>query len=297
MTNTIVVGVEDSEHSKDAIAFARRLAQHSTGDVLVVCAFGSGAALQRDAERTAQRMGRRLEDIDTARVRTRAVATSSLTRALHDLADAESAAIVIIGSSHVGQLGQMVPNRTGTRLLQDAPCPVAVAPDGYRARRSEPIRRIGVAFDGTAESRAAVGAALAAVWAFGAELEVITVLSARIFATPTMMAGPGYINAETDFGRAAREARATLDALAAGLSPELVVEGTILDGRPAHQLALRSKRLDILVVGSRGHGLLHAALAGGVSGRVLRDAHCPVIAVPPGAEASLGELLGAVTAP
>jgi nucleotide-binding universal stress UspA family protein len=297
MTNTIVVGVEDSEHSKDAIALARRLAQHSTGDVVVACACGSGGGLEREAELTAQRMGRRLEDIDAARIRTCAVATSSLTRALHDLADAESAAIVIIGSSHVGELGQMVPNRIGTRLLHDAPCAIAVAPDGYRARRSEPIRRIGVAFDGTAESRAAVGAALAAVWAFGAELEVITVVSARIFATPTMMAGPGYISAETHFGRAAREAREALDALAAGLSPELVVEGTILDGRPAHQLALRSKRLDILVVGSHGRGLLHAALGGGVSGRVLRDAQCPVIAVPPGAGAPFGALFGAVTSP
>ena len=81
----------------------------------------------------------------------------------------------------------------------------------------------------------------------------------------------------------------------AGLSPEVVAEGTILDGRPAHQLALRSKRLDILVVGSRGYGVLRAALAGGVSGRVLRDAHCPVIAVPPGAEASVGELFGAAS--
>ena len=162
------------------------------------------------------------------------------------------------------------------------------------AGRAEPIRRIGVAFDGSAESRAAVAAALAAVHAFGAELEVITVVSARVFATPTMMGGPGYINVESQFGREARE---DLDAIVDNVPPDVMVEGTILDGRPGHQLALRSKRLDVLVVGSRGYGLVHGALARGVSGRVLRDAECPVIAVPHGVRQPFGELFGAVTAP
>jgi hypothetical protein len=39
---------------------------------------------------------------------------------------------------------------------------------------------------------------------------------------------------------------------------------------------------------------LRAVLAGGISGRVARGAHCPVIVVPRGVEAPLGELFGAV---
>jgi nucleotide-binding universal stress UspA family protein len=239
-------------------------------------------------------MSRRLEGIDAVRVRARALAASSLTDALHELAQAEAAAMLVVGSSHVGQLGELVPHGAGTRLLHAAPCAVAVAPDGYRARRAQPIRHVGVAFDGTSESRAAVVAAVTAVHAFGAELEVLTVLPARIFATPTMMGGPGYVNLETDIGR---QARGQLDLLVADLVPEVVAVGTILDGPPAHRLAARSKRLDLLVVGSHCYGATRAALVRSVSRRVVRDAGCPVIAVPRGAEASLGELFGAPASP
>jgi nucleotide-binding universal stress UspA family protein len=296
MSRTIVVGVEDSEHSEDAIVFAGRLIQRSAGRVVVVCAYSSHGRghwhARRGAEQTAQRMSRRLEQIDPDRICARALAAGSLIGALHDLAQRESAAIIVVGSSHVGQLGELVPHGAGARLLHHAPCAVAVVPEGYRARCAQPIRRIGVAFDGTVESRAAVVAAVAAVHGSGAELEVLTVRSARIFATPTMMGGPGYVQLESGSGR---RARGQLDLLVADLVPEVVAVGTILDGPPARRLAVRSKRLDVLFVGSRGYGLARAALARGVSARVARDAHCPVIAVPRNAEASVGELFGAAS--
>ena len=40
------------------------------------------------------------------------------------------------------------------------------------------------------------------------------------------------------------------------------------------------EHLDVLVMGSRGYGPLHAVLVGGVAGRVVRDAACPVIVLP-----------------
>jgi len=61
----------------------------------------------------------------------------------------------------------------------------------------------------------------------------------------------------------------------------------VLDGDPAERLIERSASLDILVVGSRGYGPLHAVLVGGVSGRVVRAAQCPVIVTPRGVEARL----------
>jgi nucleotide-binding universal stress UspA family protein len=166
-------------------------------------------------------------------VRVRALTAPSLVDALHDLLRTEAAAMLVVGSSLVGQLGGMVSHGAGARLVHAAPCAVAVVPAGYRARRSLPIRRIGVAFDGTLESRAAVVAAVAAVHAFGAELEVL----------------------ESGAGDA--------------------------------RLALHSQPLDLLIVGSRGYGVMRPALARGVSGRVVRSARCPVIAVPRGAEALL----------
>jgi nucleotide-binding universal stress UspA family protein len=299
--NSILIGVGTSRHSEDAIAFARRVAYCSSGRVIVACAFPADEgmrridehqrrAMQRDAEHAAGRMSLLLEGVDGGRIRTCAVAAPSRTRALHDLATREEAAIVVVGASRPRQLGQVLPHGIGARLLHYAPCAVAVVPDGYRARRDEPIERIGVAYDGSSESRAALAAAVAAVRALDAELEVITVLSAQILATATMMGGPGYISADEDFGRKARK---DLDAIVAGLPSDVIAEGTILDGRPAHQLSLRSRRLDVLLVGSRGYSPLHAAVARGVSGRVIRDAQCPVVAVPRGVDAPIAILSGA----
>jgi nucleotide-binding universal stress UspA family protein len=46
----------------------------------------------------------------------------------------------------------------------------------------------------------------------------------------------------------------------------------------------------VLVSGSRGYGPVRAVLTGGVTGRVLRDAACPVIVLPRGVESPLGAL-------
>ena len=65
---------------------------------------------------------------------------------------------------------------------------------------------------------------------------------------------------------------------------------------PAEVLAKRSTDLDLLIIGSRGYGPLRAVLVGGVSGRVLRSAQCPVIVVPRGIDAPLETLFGGATA-
>ena len=48
----------------------------------------------------------------------------------------------------------------------------------------------------------------------------------------------------------------------------------------AEILADASEELDLLVLGSRGYGPLHSVLVGGVAGRVVREAACPVLVLP-----------------
>jgi nucleotide-binding universal stress UspA family protein len=45
-------------------------------------------------------------------------------------------------------------------------------------------------------------------------------------------------------------------------------------------LADASESLDLLLLGSRGYGPMHAVIVGGVSGRLVREAACPVIVFP-----------------
>ena len=68
------------------------------------------------------------------------------------------------------------------------------------------------------------------------------------------------------------------------------VEATLYVGKPAEVLAGLSEIVDVMVVGSRGYGPLKAVLLGGVSGRVIRSAACPVIVVPRGARSAVGSL-------
>jgi nucleotide-binding universal stress UspA family protein len=79
----------------------------------------------------------------------------------------------------------------------------------------------------------------------------------------------------------------------AGLPAGVRAVAACLEGEPSERLIAASEKLDLLIVGSRGYGPLRAVLTGGVSGRVIRGAHCPVIVVPRGVEAPLGELFGA----
>jgi len=54
--------------------------------------------------------------------------------------------------------------------------------------------------------------------------------------------------------------------------------------RPAHGIREIADELnaDVIVVGTRGHSPLAGVVVGSVTQRLLRDAPCPVLAVPPG---------------
>src|SRR4051812_29384569 len=95
--STILIGVEDSTRSEDAVAFARRLAEVTTGRVIVACAFPYSdvpsraanlayrAALEDGARATARRMSRLLE-LPGERIEIAVLADHSPARALHVLA-------------------------------------------------------------------------------------------------------------------------------------------------------------------------------------------------------------------
>ena len=303
--STILIGVDDSARSEDAVAFARRLAGATTGRVVVACAFPYSDvpsraanltyrdALKTDALRTAGRMSELLSNVSAERIHTAAVANPSPAHALHDIAQAEDAAIVVLGSTHTGRTGRVMPGSTAERLVHGAPCAVAVVPEGYREHPQPAINHIGVAYNGTEESKAAVTAAAEAAAALGAELTVIGVIEADLYGAPAMAGGPSYNILREDIDA---QVRADLESVVAGLPAGVHGVVACLAGDPSERLIAASEKLDLLVIGSRGYGPLRAVLAGGVSGRVIRGAHCPVIVVPRGVETPLGELFGAEVA-
>ena len=156
--STILIGVDASARSEDAIAFGRRLGGVTAAHVIVANAYAyseipsrtSNAAhrdaLREDALILTRALRERLEGVFEDRSAIRIAADPSPAKALHHLAHAERAALVIVGSTHTGRAGRVLPGATGERLLHGAPCSVAVVPKGYRDR-TEPVARVAVGYD------------------------------------------------------------------------------------------------------------------------------------------------------
>lgn len=288
---TIVVGVEESEHSLDALALARRLAGRD-GTLLLVCAYpvdrpmdGDGGAtdargLHAQAEKTLARLG------GQAGSRTLAVPDRHPSHALAQVADEVGAAAIVVGSSAAGSLQRVLPGSTGEHLLESASCAVAIAPRGYREHAGQSIDIVTCAYDGTPEARRVLTVAEAIARRLDAGLRVMRVVGSTGTVDATLAVHPQVAAA----ARGIRErALDDLRRVVADLHPDVDADAAVLYGEPAEEIVRSSFTADLIVAGSRGYGPLHALPAGAVSGCVIRGAACPVIVVPHAARTRAGD--------
>jgi nucleotide-binding universal stress UspA family protein len=218
------------------------------------------------------------------------LAGRSAARALQLAAEHVGAGIIVVGSSHVGRFGRVVPGSTAERLLHRAPCPVAIVPLGFQAPRLPRNPVIGCAYRPGEDGEAALGAAEELALALSGSLRVVQAVEppSHLYDTGELPLNMPEIDA-----RVRADAAGALAERVERLSYRLrAVEGTLQVGKPAEVLAGVSETVDAMVVGSRGHGPLKAVLVGGVSGQIIRSAACPVIVVPRGASATIGSLFG-----
>lgn len=142
------------------------------------------------------------------------------------------------------------------------------------------MKRIMHATDFSPASRAAFARALHEAKSHNAELTLVHVLS------PVLgFAGDGYLSPST-YEALARSSRAwaqkKLDALLAKAKGERVrVRGLLLDGVAHEQIAkaAKSKKSELLVVGTHGRTGVARFFVGSVAGRVVAAAPCPVLTV------------------
>jgi nucleotide-binding universal stress UspA family protein len=194
-----------------------------------------------------------LRDPDTGTLLLTSIPSDSASRALAAAAEAEQADLVVVGSSRSSAGGRLLPGTTAERVLHDAPCAVGVAPRGYRGGD---IRRIGVAYDGSPEADAALRAAESLALELRAALTVYCVVEPTSPSTGMIAAG---------------------DNAPQCLKPEWL----LVQGVPAAEIAGRAYGVvDLLFIGSHGHGPLGRALLGNVSGALVREAGCPVVVTP-----------------
>ena len=296
----IIVGVDESDRSRDAVALAALLARGSDAELVLVCAYpyddvpgraanaGYRQYLREDAEAAIERAIAGMGELPP--MRTHPLAEVSPAKGIQSLAAKEGASLIVIGSSDRGGVGRVFAGTTAERLLHGAPCPVAVAPRGFHTLEPGDIGTIAVGYDGSVEAKAALVGARSIARVRGARLRLIEVLDATWLGTPALMAGPGFILAPGDAEARARE---FLTETASTLAADVPTEPVVAVGAPEQVLADESKNADLVVVGSRGYGPHRAVLLGSVSGRLVRESSSPVLVVPRGIEAPLEELFRA----
>jgi nucleotide-binding universal stress UspA family protein len=255
----ILVGNLDTEQGRDALELGRVLTRASGGEMLI------------------------------------ATATDEDGRDLVQLARSEGADLVVLGSTHRGPVGRVVPGATVRRLLAEAPCAVAVAPPGFGRPldgdlgwrplsggvEDAGMRVVGVGFDGSRAAREALDMAVELAVPNGAALRVYTV--ARNFAhSPAANATGQTAGLPTE----AEVLREQLHEAVAALPAEARALPVFLHGTPAVELiAAAEMGVDLLVLGARRGGPVRRALHGSVSSAVMLEASCPVLISPSGVKA------------
>jgi nucleotide-binding universal stress UspA family protein len=299
-SSTILVGVDASTRSHDAVALARRLASGSDARLMVVCSFADAGepatvdpavreGLARSARQTAQRMSAEL-GLRQERLAQCVVTGRSPASALCDIAISKGAGLIVVGPSPKRALRRVVPGSTPERLLHSAPCPVAVAPPRYGSEPDQDILRIGVAIGHSGDSSPAIAAGVELARALGASLELIGVVPADTYAALGLVDDPG------DTADLKNRTTRGVDAAVAEVPSDIEAVPVVLAGEPAATLGKQTAPLDALVMATRRYDEVRAALAPGVSAGVLRAARCPVIAIPDGAHAALGAVFGVAAA-
>lgn len=288
----VLIGYEPTAQGEDAVRLGGSLARTLGAPVVVgnvvplpAHLIPSGEieeALASDPESVFSVPRELLGDLEP---RTRIVVEPSPAHALQDLAAAEDAALLVVGSCHRGTVGRVMLGSVATSLLHGSPCAVAVAPRGFDDAR--PVRRIGVAFDGSAESFAALDAAVTLARAAGdASLELLTVREPPTYGLATTFA----ILTAADWQAAERSEKQRVLDLGLGRVPgEIEARGHLLEGRVGSALAEAAADVDLLFCGSRAYGPIRRTLLGSAAARMMNEAPVPVIVVPRGTSEPLRE--------
>jgi nucleotide-binding universal stress UspA family protein len=177
---------------------------------------------------------------------------------------------MIVGRSHRSLAGRVFLGDDTCSALHRAPCAVAVAPAGYAAHAHAPTR-IGVAYDGSVESKLALDHAVAL-----AKRHRATVVAKDVIQLPRY--------AEAGAWSLVNSTKPQLDAVRAMLGDVGDVDVSVAVGGTRDTLQAFSETVDALFCGSRQFGTVRRVALGSTSDYLARHAACPLFVTPAHAE-------------
>ncbi len=261
MFENVLVGVDGLRGGRDAIALAGPLMGPAAKLTLAHVHVSEVAEELEDSRKLLER-----ERAD-AGVEAELVMVGSTVpgRGLHQQAEAQGADLLVVGSTRHGVLGRAVLGDDTRAALNGAPCAVAIAPLGY-ADEHTPIARVGVAYNGSPESIAALALARELAAASGASVHALEVVSIPSVAYAGLI--PPAIGESIDV--LLEEASERMKALPG-------VEGRAVYGLAGEELATFGDDVDLLVVGSRGYGPVRRLVLGSTAEHLQRHSRCPLL--------------------
>lgn len=286
MGNPVIVGVDGSEHTDVAVAWAVETAVREQRDLLVVGAYDDtttyGVAALAYAPDISSLLASAAQDAVTGAVevaRRQAPGLSVTGQVVRGRAstvlieNSEAAALVVVGSRGRGSLASVIAGSVSSTVAAHAHSPVAVIthprPNGpvVVGIDQSPITDhvLTAAFEQAAVRRA--GLTVVHTWTD------LTAEAIHDLAVTTEMLSHTRQEAEDTVASTLASYRTAY--------PDVPVTTIISPDGPAHQLQTAATDAQLLVLGTRGRGGFTGLLLGSVSQTVLHHAPCPVLIIPP----------------
>lgn len=289
MTTKIIVGVDGSDPSMEALRWAAYEARRRNADIRVVSCYTvpgyeSSVAVYPNAidietlkEGGSAVVGRALEVVAAIDSKLVVEGTAEMCAAVRGVTEAaESDDEIVVGASgHTGFLDGLLGSVT-TGVIHRAHVPVIVVPSKPSAEVGDTMKKIVVGVDGSPGSLHALDWAYDEALLAGAELTVV-----HGWVYPYVGARTGVSEPRSQMQLdATEELKTSLDSLGSRLIGGSVhIHPKLTEHTPAEALLEESNDADLVVVGSRGRGGLRSLLLGSVSRTVVHHAICPVAVI------------------
>ncbi|WP_334173632.1 universal stress protein [Sinomonas sp.] len=312
----IVVGVDGSDHGRCALIWAAKEAQRRRRPLHVVTAYSvpifaaSGldggystiddTVIQEGAKAVLKEAVDSLEGYDDVEI-TSSVESGDAAGVL--LQFSETAELLVFGTRGRGGFVGRLLGSVSSALPAHAKCTTVTVPLRFAERLGERVgdRRVreedaqespkgvepvvAVGVDGSEQARAAVLVAAEEAMLLGVPLRVVC-------AVPQFSGSLAWVPAPVDREQLFRDIQTQLKAGTAWLQshfPDLEVQTSLVDGAPVDVLVEASRSVELLVVGTRGHGGFAGMLLGSTTDGVLHHAKGPVMVVPDHEDARLAD--------